>query len=280
MSSDIEIDLARYLIIKDQNKVAITENGCLLLWDKVENTTVEVEDIPQIRQYFGVELEKSACKDDTNVVSIQTCDEKKATAFWKDENTVKTFTYQSKQHQYLFESSVIRNDVVWTKISKELKKVNSAWQYTAKNCENKFKDITKTYKRIKDHNNQTGVEPKTCKYFEELDEVLGEKPCLKPVALASNLKKRSHSARSLSSVSSNADNTISDIDDVTDSESKSKKPKKTRMERELELWTKTISEENRKRDEMKEQRHQELLACQNRARKTYEHFMTKLLEKF
>lgn len=109
---------------------------------------------------------------------------------------------------------------------------------------------------------------------------MGEKPCLKPVALASNLKKRSNSATSLSSISSNADNTISDIDDVTDSKNKSKKPKKTRMERELELWTKTMSEENRKRDEIKEQRHQELLACQNKARETYEHFMTKLIEKF
>lgn len=71
-----------------------------------------MEDIPQIRQYFGVELEKSACENDTNVVSIQTCDEKKATAVWKDENAVKTLIYQWKQHQHLFESSVIRNDVV------------------------------------------------------------------------------------------------------------------------------------------------------------------------
>lgn len=242
-------------------------------------------DIPHIRQCFGVEPAKSACKNDTDVILSQTpatSDEKKTTVFWKDENAVKTLIYQWKQHQSLFESSVIRNDVVWTKISEELKKANSAWQYTAKNCENKFKDITKVYKRTKDHNNQTGVEPKTCKYFEELEEVLGEKPCLKPVALASNLKKRSNSAASLSNTSSNTDNTTSDIDDKENSEGmsiKSKKPKKTRMERELELWTKTTSKENRKRDEVKERRHQELLARQDKARETYEKFMTKLLEK-
>jgi|GEM_PF-5343469 len=208
---------------------------------------IEVPDVPQIRQCFGVEskLEKSiekssgklACENDTNVVSDETCDEKKTTAFWKDENAVKTLIYQWKQHQPLFESSVTRNDVVWTKISEELKKVNSAWQYTAKNCENKFKDITKVYKHTKDHNNQTGVEPKTCKYFEELEAVLGEKPCLKPVALASNLKKRSHLAIISTNASSNTDNTTSDIDDTEDNErisKKSKKPK-TRMERKLDV---------------------------------------------
>lgn len=240
-------------------------------------------DILEIRQYFDLEPkpEQLACGDnnDTNVFSDETstCDEKKTTAFWKDENAVKTLIYQWKQHQPLFESSVIRNDVVWAKISEELKKVNNAWQYTAKNCENKFKDISKVYKRIKDHNNQTGVEPKMCKYFEELEEVLGDKPCLKPLALASNLKKRSHLASSLSSISSNTDNTTSDIDDIEDSKGISKKLKKrkTHMERELEVWTKTMCEENKKRDEAKERRHQELLECQDKAREVYERFMMK-----
>lgn len=236
-------------------------------------------DIPQIRQCFCIEPEKSNCENDTDVVSVQTptSDEKKVSAFWKDENAVKTLIHQWKQHQSLFESSVIRNDVVWKKISEEVKKANSAWQYTAKNCENKFKDISKVYKRTKDHNNQTGVEPKTCKYYEELEEVLGEKPCLKPIALASSLRKRPNSA-----ASSSTGNTTCDIDDVENSQEilkKCKKIKKTRMERDLELWAKTISEENKKHDESKERRHQELLSRQDRARETYEYFMTKLIEK-
>jgi len=82
-------------------------------------------------------------------------------------------------------------------------------QYIAKNCENKFKDIkdinlrTKVYKRTKNHNNQTGMEPKICKYFEELKGMLGKKPRLKPVTLASNLKKRSHLAIISNNASSN-----------------------------------------------------------------------------
>lgn len=82
--------------------------------------------------------------------------------------------------------------------------------------------------------------------------MLGEKPCLKPVAVASNLKKRPLSASSCNSASSN---TTSDIDDTEDNERKSEKAKKTRMERELELWARRISEENMRRDEAKERRH-------------------------
>jgi len=63
--------------------------------------------------------------------------------------------------------------------------------------------------------------------------------------------------------------TISDINDTEDNErisKKSKKPK-THMERELDVWMKTMSEENKKHDEAKERRHQKLLKCQDKVRK-------------
>lgn len=59
---------------------------------------VEMPDVPQIRQYFGMESKKSVCEDETNVISVQTSGEKKATAFWKDENAIKTLIYQRNQH--------------------------------------------------------------------------------------------------------------------------------------------------------------------------------------
>jgi len=51
------------------------------------------------------------------------------------------------------------------------------------------------------------------------------------------------------------------------------------MERELELWSKTMSEENKIRDEAKERRHHELLERQDLARQSYENYMEKLIEK-
>jgi len=58
---------------------------------------------------------------------------------------------------------------------------------------------------------------------------LGEKPCLKSVALASNLKKRSYLTIISNNASSNTDNTTtSDIDDTEDNERISKKIKETK----------------------------------------------------
>ncbi|KYN14928.1 hypothetical protein ALC57_12868 [Trachymyrmex cornetzi] len=192
---------------------------------------LEVPDVPQIRQCFGVEpqretstekLSELVCENNTNLLLSETStyDEKKTIAFWKDENAVKALINQWKQHQPLFESSVTRNDVVWAKIR--------------------------------------------------------EKPCLKPIALASNLKKRCHLA--VISKNTSSTDTTNDTNNAEDSRVPIKKVK-TRMERELEVWTKMVSEENRKRDEAKERRHKELLARQDKAREMYEQFMTKLLDK-
>lgn len=95
-----------------------------------------------------------------------------------------------KTKEALFKSSKIRNDVVWRQIAMELQNTNSNWVYTGTQCENKFKDVQKSYVKVKDHNaNSTGGERKKCKFYEEMEEILGDKPCIKPVAIASTLRK-------------------------------------------------------------------------------------------
>lgn len=80
---------------------------------------------------------------------------------------------------------------VWALISNKLKETKSEWKKkTSIQCENKWKDIKRKYMETKDHNNTSGNDPKTCKFYEELEEILGEKPCVKPVAIASNLNRK------------------------------------------------------------------------------------------
>jgi len=80
---------------------------------------------------------------------------------------------------------------VWAIISNKLKKTNPEWKNkTPIQCENKWKDIKRKYMETKDHNNTSGNDPKTCKFYEELEEILGEKPCVKPIAVASNLNNK------------------------------------------------------------------------------------------
>lgn len=70
-----------------------------------------------------------------------------------------------------------------------MKKENPLWSFTSTQCENKFKDVRKSYTKIKDHNNQSGAELKTCKFYDEMEAVLGEKPIVKPISISSTLKK-------------------------------------------------------------------------------------------
>lgn len=76
-------------------------------------------------------------------------------------------------------------------ISEGLRKMNPNWIFNGVQCENKFKDLRRRYMATKDHNAQTGVQPKTCKFYNEMEEVLSMKPNVKPVAIASSLKRRS-----------------------------------------------------------------------------------------
>ncbi|XP_011706493.1 PREDICTED: uncharacterized protein LOC105461681, partial [Wasmannia auropunctata] len=74
-------------------------------------------------------------------------------------------------------------------IAAELYKENPLWEYTGKQCENKFKDVRRNYVKTKDNNvNKSGQDLQTCKFYDEMDATLGEKPLIKPVAIASSLK--------------------------------------------------------------------------------------------
>lgn len=111
----------------------------------------------------------------------------------------------------------------------------------------------------------------TCKFFNEFEEVLGDKPCIQPVVLASNLKKRSLASSSQDSEMENE----SDKDKC----GQKKKVKKTRVQRELGEWSTALREDAKHREEAKEQRHKELVAASDRAVAAYKEMMGKLIDK-
>lgn len=96
--------------------------------------------------------------------------------------------------------------------------------YTGTQCENKFKELRKKYIKVKDHNKQSGNSPMTCKFFNEFEEVLGDKPCIQPVALASNLRKRSENFNSQDSDTENRSSKDGSSTDEYDGMKKVKRP--------------------------------------------------------
>ena len=75
----------------------------------------------------------------------------------------------------------VRNKVVYQNISKKMKEqgYNRDWE----KCRTKIKNLKKQYRVVKDHNGETGRGRKTCKFYKELDHILGHRPASVPAAL-------------------------------------------------------------------------------------------------
>lgn len=190
---------------------------------------------------------------------------------WTDANAVRALISKWKDYENEFKSTSIRNNKVWQMIADDLKKENPLWNNTGTQCENKFKDIRKSYTKIKDHNNQSGAELKTCKFYDEMEAVLGEKPIVKPISVSSNLKRRYlNSDRALASCSS---------DSCEDKENGPPNKKKSRIAKEFDNWIAQQKIEAKGREESRMQRHKEKMERQDKALMIYKEQMEKLLEK-
>ncbi|XP_018405657.1 PREDICTED: uncharacterized protein LOC108782007 [Cyphomyrmex costatus] len=125
---------------------------------------------------------------------------------------------------------------------------------------------------VKDHNSKSGNAPKTCSFYNELDEIFHKSPSVTPVALASSRTKRAIEKDTTD------DETFDEMD--TDCEKiNSKKIKKSKLNRELEAWSKTLREDAEKRELARERRHEAVIAVQNKGIAAFTDVMNKLLEK-
>ena len=75
----------------------------------------------------------------------------------------------------------VRNKVVYEEIAKKMRQqgYNRDWGQ----CRNKIKNLKKEYRVVKDNNKETGRGRKTCKFFSELDRILGHRPATVPASL-------------------------------------------------------------------------------------------------
>lgn len=168
-------------------------------------------------------------------------------------------------------------------IASKLKKENLLWDYTAQQCEDKYKDLRKHYVKAKDQNEKaSGLPVATCKFYKEMDDALGDKPAVKPVSIASTLKKHnvpaiqdsSHAA----SVFVNSDNE-SENEFRSDSSPKRKRKKKSVTETNIEKLLTIKTRESARKEEARQKRHTERIEQQNHAIEIYRSAMDRLLEK-
>ena len=92
-------------------------------------------------------------------------------------STLSSFSIQGK-------GKPSKKKTLWEEISKDMQE--KGYGYSGAQCETKFKNLKQNFTKTVDHNNQTGNDKKTCPYFEELSDIFGMSPAVKPVAVCSN----------------------------------------------------------------------------------------------
>ena len=75
----------------------------------------------------------------------------------------------------------VRNQVIFNDIATKMREKGYVrdWQQ----CRTKIKNLKKEYRQTKDHNGQTGRGRKVCKFYKELDSILGHRPASVPAVL-------------------------------------------------------------------------------------------------
>lgn len=127
---------------------------------------------------------------------------------------------------------------------------------------------------VKDHNSKSGNAPKTCSFYNELDEIFHKSPSVTPIALASSRIKRA-----LTTIEKDC-NTDDDTFEDTDYDKTNQRAKKSKLKaRELEAWSKTLREDTDKRELARERRHEAMIDVQNKGIAAFTDVMNKLIEK-
>ena len=75
----------------------------------------------------------------------------------------------------------VRNQAIFSSIAKKMEE--KGYDRDWLQCRNKIKNLKKEYRQIKDHNGQTGRGRKTCKFYKELDGILGHRPASVPAVV-------------------------------------------------------------------------------------------------
>lgn len=131
-------------------------------------------------QQFNLEVPEEISEAENNEACSSNTQHRKS---WTRHEIIKLITL-FKEYKSKFQSTTIRNDKVWQEISTKMS--THSWEQ----CKNKFKYLKSKYVEKKDNmgTKSSGAHNVKFEYFEEMDEIFGKDPNIKPVGIASSSK--------------------------------------------------------------------------------------------
>ena len=109
----------------------------------------------------------------------------KGVAVWSDKAT-KLLIHLRQEHEADFNKPSTKKKNLWEKISAKLREYGH--DFTGPQTENKWKNLTKEYRKTVDTNNTSGSNRASCSYYDELNVAYGYRPNVTPVVTCSSLK--------------------------------------------------------------------------------------------
>jgi len=102
-------------------------------------------------------------------------------AVWQDDETVKLLELWGEESVQASLEGCIRNITIYDKIAAEL--TSCGYQRTGMQCRERVKKLKKDYKKMKDNLNETGNKRKVCKFYEQINCILKDRPSTKPTVV-------------------------------------------------------------------------------------------------
>ena len=175
-------------------------------------------------------------------------------ALWEESETLKLLELWSEESvQALLEGSA-RSKNVYDKLASDLSRYG--YTRTGVQCRERIKKLKKDYKKTKDNLNLTGNKRKQCKFFDELNDILGDRPSTKPATVIDTLAAASPRDDCLDNdgtQDTNASNDTSMTESVPDSSSLQDKPDNTVVKTKDSASKKTKDSTSKETDAVEEE---------------------------
>jgi hypothetical protein len=155
-------------------------------------------------------------------------------------------------------------------------KANDNFQFSYAQCRDRWQYLKKRYVKKSDNmgDRGTGEEKYKFEYFEEMNEILGRKHNVKLVSIASSLKGVTPStSASTSNVLEN------DADNEEPPPKKIKSCVKGKKEDVVVKFMREVTENSQRNERNKQERHEELIQCRNKAIQVFSEKMDKLIDR-
>ena len=97
-------------------------------------------------------------------------------------NYTKLLISIKREKQANFTSGKMRKKEAWSTVAEAFNATDGVVvRVTSEQCANKWKKLEEKFKKTEEHNAKTGREGKTCEFYEELSDCLGDNPKIIPV---------------------------------------------------------------------------------------------------